>query len=437
MKTLSELQHPDPPRPPVTPLLLDGATATNLFAAGMPRDLIRRNSCNEEWILDHPQTLQTLQKSYLDAGADVLYAPTFTASRPWLAGAGLDGQLASLNLRLVQLTREVAGDRAKVAGNLSPTGLVNELTYSPRMVPELDFHELIDIYAEQAFALREGGADLIVAETMLSLTEARAALLGARQTGLPVYITFTVDEKGQTLSHGDPLSALIVLQRLGAAGFGVNCSAGFAPLEPLFRRLAPHARIPLIAKPGAGLSSDALLSPEDFAGQMARLLSAGVSIAGGCCGTTPAHIAALRKQMDSFDFSSFSLSASYGKETEDPVPAGEGETLILADEDDIFYLEPEYELSPPLDCSVDMADRLLEMEDGYDVISIHASCVEDAPLLGCNAHMLKNPISICSDSPEAMEEALIHYPGVAILDRSSDITPEEIEALAKGYGAFF
>ena len=429
MKTLADLQHSERSRPPVFPLLLDGATATNLFDAGMPRDLISQGSCNAQWILEHPQLLRNLHKAYLEAGSEVLYAPTFAASRPWLAKASLENQLVSFNVGLVELTRETARKRAQVAGCLSPTGLVNE------PVQALDFHELIDIYAEQAFALQKGGADLLVAETMLSLTEARAALLGARQTGMPVYVTFTVDEKGKTLSRGDPLSALIVLQRLGAAGFGVNCCAGFAPLEELFRRLVPYARIPLIAKPGAGMPGH-LLSPQDFSNEMARLLSAGVSIAGGCCGTTPAHIAALRRLMDSFSAAVPSLQAPLEVAAcPEPLPDGE-EPLILADEDDMFYLEPEYDCSPPVDCSVDMADQLLEMEDGYDVISIHVSSVEDAPLLGRNAHMLKNPISICADSPEAMEEALIHYPGIAILDRNSDLTTEELELLARGYGAF-
>lgn len=169
--------------------------------------------------------------------------PPLLPAVPGWPKPSLENQLVSFNVRLVELTRETARKRAQVAGCLSPTGLVNE------PVQALDFHELIDIYAEQAFALQKGGADLLVVETMLSLTEARAALLGARQTGMPVYVTFTVDEKGKTLSRGDPLSALIVLQRLGAAGFGVNCCAGFAPLEELFRRLVPYARIPLIAKP--------------------------------------------------------------------------------------------------------------------------------------------------------------------------------------------
>lgn len=116
MKTLPEMQHSELPRPPCSPLLLDGATATNLFAAGMPQDLLGRNSCNAQWILEHPQSLQALQKDYLKAGSEVLYAPTFAVSRPWLSKIGQEGQLLPLNVQLVELTREAAPGKRQSGG---------------------------------------------------------------------------------------------------------------------------------------------------------------------------------------------------------------------------------------------------------------------------------------------------------------------------------
>ncbi len=272
-------------------LLLDGATGTNLQRAGMPAGV-----CPEQWILENPQALLTLQKRYVEAGTDILFAPTFTANRIKLEEYGLQGRVKEMNRRLVRLSREAAGGKALVAGDLTMTG---EQLYP---LGELLFEDLVDVYKEQAEAILEAGADLFVVETMMSLQECRAALLAVRELcDLPAMISLTYNEDGRTLYGTDPATAVTVLQSLGADAVGLNCSTGpDAMLEPV-KQMAEHAIIPLLAKPNAGMPelvdgrTAFRVSPGEFAEAGKRLVEAGAGILGGCCGTTPEHIRALKE----------------------------------------------------------------------------------------------------------------------------------------------
>ncbi|MDD3833747.1 MAG: homocysteine S-methyltransferase family protein, partial [Oscillospiraceae bacterium] len=177
------------------PLLLDGATGTQLMAAGMPPDV-----CPEQWILDNPQVLISIQQGYIDARSDALYVPSFGANRACLNKYGLGDRVTEMNKKLAALTKGVISDnpdRTVLAlGCMSPTGLL------PLPWGDTPFEDYEKIYSEQAAALHEAGVDMIVCETMTNLTEARAALLAAREIGLPVIVTLTVDKNGRTLSGG-------------------------------------------------------------------------------------------------------------------------------------------------------------------------------------------------------------------------------------------
>ena len=163
-------------------MLLDGATATQMIAAGMPAD-----ACPEAWILEHPDLLVSLQKEYIAAGADAVLAPTFGANRTRLGRFGLSDRVREMNLRLVELSRRAAGDSdVLIAGDLSPTGL------SLAPYGESDLDEVLSVYREQCASLKEAGVDFLFCETMMNLADARAAVLAARETGLPVMVTFTV-----------------------------------------------------------------------------------------------------------------------------------------------------------------------------------------------------------------------------------------------------
>ncbi len=272
-------------------VLLDGATGTNLQKAGMPSGV-----CPEQWILEHPQVMEQLQRSYVEAGTKILYAPTFTANRIKLAEYGLDGQLADINARLVEISKRAADGRALVAGDMTMTG--------QQLYPlgGLLFEQLVDVYKEQAAVLCHAGVDLFVIETMMSLQETRAAVIAIQETcSLPVLASLTFEADGRTLFGTDPETAVVVLQGLGVDAVGLNCSTGPEEMLEIVQAMYAYANIPILAKPNAGLPelengrTVYKTTPEAFARAGKKLVEAGAAFIGGCCGTQPEHIRALAK----------------------------------------------------------------------------------------------------------------------------------------------
>ncbi len=284
------------------PVLLDGATGTLLQQQGMPA-----GACPERHALAHPDRLSAIQEAYFRAGSEIVYVFSFGGSEIKLAHHGADpDEAARLNRSLSALSVSVRdrvtagfpGRRRLVAGDLAPTGAF--------LPPggDLSFDALRGVYRRQARALADGGADLFVLETMMDLAQARAALLAVRDTGdYPVVVTLTFGPEGRTLS-GNPLEACVVtLQALGADAVGANCSTGPDAMAGPFGRALAAARVPLAAKPNAGMpelkDGRAVfpMGPVDFADAMAGLVGQGVWLAGGCCGTTPDHLAALAARL--------------------------------------------------------------------------------------------------------------------------------------------
>lgn len=275
-----------------TARLLDGATGSMLRDAGMPVGV-----CAERWVLDHPDAVMELQRAYLAAGSEVIYAPSFGANRVLLAHHDLQNEAAALNRDLVAVSREAVGTRALVAGDMTTTG---------RPVAPGDdsaYEELLDIYREQAEALLTAGVDLFAVETMMGLTECMAAIEAIRSLcELPILCTLSVYSDGKCYFDGSAAEAAEVLPGLGADAVGLNCSAGPDQLASVIRAMqAAAGQVPVAAKPNAGLPTITEtgaavydMGPEPFARHMLALKDAGASLLGGCCGTTPAHIAALR-----------------------------------------------------------------------------------------------------------------------------------------------
>lgn len=275
-------------------VLLDGATGSNLMKRGMPRGV-----CTEQWVAEHPQALLDLQQEYVRAGADIIYAPTFCANRHSLARYGLEAEVRTLNIALVALSKRAAQGRALVAGDLTTTGVPLEPKGAMRD------SELSDIYKEQVAALCEAGADLLVFETMLAVDETVVALEAAQSVcALPVLCNLTVQADGSAYFGGDCIEAVQVLQELGADAVGINCSSGPEQLLSLVRAMNAVAEVPLLVKPNAGLpqisdTGEAIypMQAEEFAEHMQKLIAAGAKVVGGCCGTTPEFIAALKKRL--------------------------------------------------------------------------------------------------------------------------------------------
>lgn len=267
---------------------LDGACGSNLYLAGMPRGI-----CAEQWILGHEQVMMDLQRGYVEAGSQMIYAPTFGANRAALSLYGLEKQIREYNSRLVDLSRRAVGDRALVGGDLSPTGKV--LTSQGG---ETEVDEVYEIYREQIACLAEEGVDFLVAETMLSVEETMIALDAAQSVcQLPVLCSLTLEADGNALYGGNGVEAVETLQDMGASAVGVNCSVGPDQLENVIRNMKRAARIPILAKPNAGLplmdeqgNAHYSMGPREFALHMKKLVQAGASLIGGCCGTTPEYI---------------------------------------------------------------------------------------------------------------------------------------------------
>ena len=272
-------------------LVLDGATGSNLRQAGMPVGV-----STELWVYEHPEVMLRLQRAYVEAGSDILYAPTFMANRMGLEMHGLADRLRPLNRALVALSREAAAGRALVAGDITTTGKPLE------PVGTLSYQALFDVYREQIEALAEAGVDLLVAETMLSVDETACAVEAAKAVcDLPIMCSLTMEADGHLLFGGTAVEAVETLQALGASAVGLNCSTGPDQLEAVVQGMRAVATVPVIAKPNAGLPvMDAQgmahysMDAATFADAMAKLVKAGATIVGGCCGTTPEYIRALK-----------------------------------------------------------------------------------------------------------------------------------------------
>ena len=271
------------------PLLLDGATGSNLMKAGMPRGV-----CTETWVLEHPQVLAQLQAGYARAGSRVVYAPTFTANESYLAQWGLADQLETINHDLVALSRSAVGEGLLIAGDMTTVGR-----------PDVPYERLLEIYTRQATALRDAGVDLYIIETMMGLEETMAALEACQMTSdLPVLCSFSVTSDGMLYFGGSIYDAAPQLEGFGADAVGINCSCGPDQMLAVVRSLAECLTVPVIAKPNAGMPTidergQAVYSmgAEEFGRHMKALCEAGASLLGGCCGTDPAYITEIRKQI--------------------------------------------------------------------------------------------------------------------------------------------
>lgn len=433
-------------------LVLDGATGTNLQKAGMPTGV-----CPEQWILENREAAKKLQMAFLEAGTDILYAPTFSANRIKLAEYGLQDNLVKMNHELVQLSKDAVAEfeekkrcnvgRHFIAGDLTMTG---ELLYP---VGKLQFEELVDIYKEQVNALCEAGVDLFVVETMMSLQECRAAVLAVKETcDLPVMVTMTFAEDNKTMYGTTPEAAVVVLQSLGADAVGVNCSAGPETMVSIIKRMAEVAEVPVIAKPNAGMPELSegqtvyKMTPKEFAKHMELLVDAGAGIVGGCCGSEPAHIAAVAKVIKKRKPREFSAHKA-----------------VLATERDIFPIElngqfriigerinPTGKKALQAELKEGKMELVLQYakeqeEAGAYILDVNAGMPgidEKERLLQIIYEVTQNsslPLAIDSSHVDVIEAALRIYPGRALVN-SVSCEQEKMEKLlpiVKKYGAMF
>lgn len=429
-----------------SPLYLDGATGSNLQKAGMPSGI-----CPEMWILKHPDILIDLQKQFLEAGTQILYAPTFSGNRLKLKEYGLDEYIVEMNTQLVDLSRQAiaaSGKQAYIAGNLTMTG------ESLAPMGSLELETLIDIYKEQAQILLDAGADLFVVETMMSLAETRAALIAIKEIcDLPVITSMTFNEDGRTLYGTDPKTAVVVLQSLGADVIGVNCSTGPEEMTEIVRLMRHYANVPILAKPNAGLpkliDGETVydMTSDEFASFGPALIEAGASVLGGCCGTTPEHIAKLvaaTKDMtpQPVNTTIYRVLASERKTQEIDI---NGRFLVIGERiNPTGKKKLQASLREgDLDLVTDMAEQQEAM--GADILDINMGMnginEKEMMLKAIDTVTMTTSLPLCIDSShvDIIETALRHYPGRALINSISLETEkfEKLLPIARKYGAMF
>lgn len=425
------------------PIILDGATGTNLMDVGMPLGV-----CPEAWILEHPDTIIDLQRRYVEAGSNIVYAPTFTGNRIKLAEYGLEDRLEEINRKLVALSKEAVGDKALVAGDMTMTG--------KQLFPlgDLMFEELVSVYKEQAAILADAGVDLIVVETMMSLQESRAAVLAIKEVcDLPIMVTLTYNEDGRTLFGTPPESAVVVLQSLGVDVIGINCSTGPMEMVEPVARMAQYATVPLLAKPNAGLpeldgkQTVYRMTPEEFASAGVALVNAGASFVGGCCGTRPDHIKALSEAVRGMavktPLSSHRRVLSSERKI---VEIGLDGNFIVVGE----RINPTGKKVLQAQLKEGKLDLVRQMameqeENGAQILDINMGMngIDEKEMMKKVIYEVSStvdcPLCIDSSHVDVIEEALKIYPGRAIIN-SISLESEKIEKLlplAAKYGAMF
>ena len=424
-------------------IVLDGATGTNLMEKGMPLGV-----CPERWILENPEALVALQQAYVEAGSDIVYAPTFTANRIKLAEYKLEESIEMMNTALVKLSKSAVKDRALVAGDITMTGR--------QLFPigDMDFEELVDVYKEQAGYLQEAGVDLFVVETMMSLQETRAALIAIREiSDLPVMVTMTFNEDGRTLYGTSPEVAVTVLQSLGADAIGVNCSTGPMEMVPIIECMAEYATVPLIAKPNAGLpeledgKTVYKMSPLEFQRAVEALVEVGASIIGGCCGTTPDHIRALsenlkKKKVRSCLPMARRILTSERRAVEITL---DGNFMVVGER--INPTGKKKLQAELLDGKLDLVRQMAkdQEEAGAQILDVNMGMngIDECTMMKEVIYELTSTVDcpLCIDTSHAsvMEQALRIYPGRALINSISleKTKIEQLLPIAKKYGAMF
>jgi 5-methyltetrahydrofolate--homocysteine methyltransferase len=275
-------------------LLADGATGTNYQEMGL-----EPGTAPEQWVFDEPDRVRTLHRRFVEAGSDLVLTCTFGATAPRLADGPLAGRAREVNLRAAELAREAVGEDRLVAGSLGPTGQLVE-PYGA-----LTREAATEAYAEQARALADGGVDLLVLETFFALEEGLWAVEGAQSAvDLPIVVSFSFDQGTRTMMGLRPSEVVAAFEPLGVAALGANCGRSLADTDAIVAELvACGSTLPLWVKPNAGIPrvvGDAVVyeaGPDVLAEHVHRYVDQGARVVGGCCGTTPEHVAAIARAL--------------------------------------------------------------------------------------------------------------------------------------------
>ncbi|MBQ8682874.1 MAG: homocysteine S-methyltransferase family protein [Selenomonadales bacterium] len=424
--------------------LFDGATGTMLQAAGM-----KPGECPELYNITHPEIVLDIHRQYVEAGTTLLHTNTFGANRQKLSAYGLQDRLEEINRAAVRIAKEAAkaGQNVKVVGDLGPTGKF----LAP--LGELSFDEAYDIYRQQATVLEEAGVDCILIETIIDIQEMRAALLAVKDnTKLPVICQMSYSEDGRTVTGTDPETAAVILDAMGADVIGANCSCGPAQLLPVVEKLYGATTKPISIQPNAGLprlvdgKTVFPMSPEEMGKWAPKLIAAGATYLGGCCGTTPAHIRAMAdavRDLSPIPAAVMPEAVMLTSRSKTVAVSASGAPLLIGER-----INPTGRKQMAADIRAGSLlsvkqEALAQAESGASILDVNMGVpgIDQADIMGKaigELSMLTDlPLAIDTGDAAALEAGLKAYPGRALInsvsaepDRLRDFLP-----LAKRYGA--
>lgn len=421
--------------------IFDGAMGTMLQEGGL-----KAGACPELMNVESPDVVKKIHRAYIDAGSNIIETNTFGASSIKLEHYGIANRCRELNLAAVKIAKAAANSQAKVAGSIGPTGKF----IAP--LGDLDFEDAYKIFREQCLALAEAGADYLIIETCIDIQEMRAALLAAHDVcNLPVICQLSYSEGGRTVTGTDAKTAATILDAMGASIIGVNCSLGPAQLVPVVKILAENSRVPISVQPNAGMPylEDGVtkfpMDAETFGSWGAKLVEAGATFLGGCCGTTPAHIKALADNVKNLSdaerifprrltLASRSKTVTVDKDLP-TVLIGErinptGRKKLAAEIREGSLLGVKKDAVNQVKAGAQILDVNMGV-GGIDQAAMMKKAVREI------AQITDAPLAIDTGDEKSLEVALRNYPGRALIN-SVSYEPARLEKflpLAKKYGA--
>ncbi|MBR2518288.1 MAG: homocysteine S-methyltransferase family protein [Selenomonadaceae bacterium] len=420
--------------------IFDGAMGTMLQAGGL-----KAGACPELMNVDAPEVVKKIHRAYIDAGSTIITTNTFGASSLKLAHYGIADRVRELNFAAVKIAKEVAGSRAKVAGDIGPSGKFIE------PLGDLSFDDAYKIFYEQATALAEAGADFLIIETCIDIQEMRATLLAAHDAcNLPVICQLSYSEDGRTVTGTDPQSAAVILDAMGASIIGVNCSLGPAQLVPVVKILAENCRVPVSVQPNAGMpyledgKTKFPMDAKTFGGWGKALVDAGATYLGGCCGTTPDHIRELANAVKNL--------SPVEKTFKRPLMLASRSKTVVVDKNSTTLIGERINPTGRKKLAAEIRegsllgvkrDAINQVKAGAQILDVNMGVggINQPEMMSKAvreiAQITDAPLSIDTSDAEALEAGLKNFPGRALIN-SVSFEPERIEKflpLAKRYGA--
>ncbi len=423
--------------------IFDGAMGTMLHQAGLAP-----GECPEAWNITQPEKITAIHRQYIEAGATIIETNTFGGNRIKLSHYGLENKTTAINTAAVAAARLAAGTHAQIAGSVGPTGKF----IAP--LGDLSFDTAYDVFFEQISALDQAGIDFIIIETIIDIQEMRAALLAAKAaTSKPIICQLSFDADGRTVTGTDPRTAAITLEAMGATIIGANCSLGPAQLLPVIEILAQSCSLAISVQPNAGMPelinghTVFPMKADEMAAWIPKLVAAGATFIGGCCGTTPSHIKAIRQAADNLNSPANNRPTSactaltsrtrtlYLGPRFAPVIIGErinptGRKSLAKDIKEGNFVTVKKEALAQIKAGAGILDVNMGVP-GINQPATMKQVIEELSVL------VDAPLAIDTTDPAALEAGLKAYPGRALIN-SVTAEAERLESflpLAKKYGA--